>query len=100
MIETWDEEINVMFFGITDKNRKLSAQTTLDLEVEGYSWQEDMHPDGIGYYETFYEANEDSYEDAVNHWLEKANIIDFNDIFADLLEEDENIEDIVDYKIL
>jgi len=75
----------------TNKNKTLSRYIVKSFELPYY--KEDMHPDGLGYWQYFpYESAE---EDAINDFIENIKVEDIEDYFLEQLDEDENIIEIV-----
>ena len=76
---------------ITDKKRVITKLLNREFDLPFY--REDMHPDGLGYYQYF--AYDGAEEEAINNFIEYAEIKDIEDDFCELLEEDEIITEIL-----
>lgn len=75
----------------TNKNKTLSRYIVKSFELPYY--KEDMHPDGLGYWQYFpYESAE---ENAINEYIDSAEAQDVEDYFLEELDEDEKIIEIV-----
>ena len=96
-------EATIKLKGLTNKDRIVELEIEEEFEdVGGRSWQEDMHPDGIGYYQSFFEPNEGELELAADEWIDKLSDEDIDFLFYDnnVLEEDEQVIKLLDWKVL
>lgn len=96
-------EATIKLKGLTNKDRVVELEIEKEFEdVSGRCWREDMHPDGIGYYQSFFEPNEGELGLAVDNWVDKQSDEDIDFLFYDngVLEEDEQVIKLLDWKFL